>query len=397
MSSPRVPRAVVDDTRLGVVGAGVGGLTAALALRHQGFPNVTVFEQQSGGAPQPSHALEITANASRVLHALGLQEELAAEAVAPPFCYLRTRRSGFLLIQRPLGDFAEARYGAPTYVIDRTALETLLVRACLRRGVVIRRGVNVTSAEPETGRITLDTGETADFHAVVIATGGGSALAETVRGRMTEPPKRFQVLSAVCATAPPLESIVIWVDPDFYCVQYPTSDHRTDLLVVSSEPLVQGEPEARLAHLLTGSHHQLAGMLDHVQSVRAYDGTGAAVDDYWYAGRLVLLGDACHTLPVWLPLGAGAAIEDAWVLSVMMERWEEAPEEGFPDYQRYRRRRLAKLVAGADREAAELLLADPRALLLRNLKWGLANRFLPEMSIARLDWLYAYDCIRGFA
>jgi len=387
----------VDDTHLAVVGAGVAGLTAALALRHQGFRNVTVLERNSGGTPEPSHALEITANASRVLHALGLESELKAAAEVPPFCYLRTRRSGFLLIQRPLGNFAESRYGAPTYVIERAELETLLARACLARGVVIRRGVGVAGADPETGRVTLDDGETADFDAVVIATGHSAPLAETVRGRVAEPPKRFQVLSAVCAATPPLESIVIWVDPDFYCVQYPTGTDRTDLLVVSSEPRIQGEPEARLRHLLAGSHHQLAEMLDQVTSVESYDGTGATVADYWYAGRLALLGDACHTLPVWLPLGAGAAIEDAWVLSVMMERWEEAPEEGYPDYQRYRRRRLAKLVAGADREAAELLLADPRALLLRNVKWGLANRFLPEMSISRLDWLYAYDCIRGFA
>jgi salicylate hydroxylase len=387
----------VDDTHLGIVGAGVAGLTAALALRHQGFRNVTVFERNAGETSEPSHALEITANASRVLHALGLERELKAAAEVPPFCYLRTRRTGFLLIQRPLGNFAESRYGAPTYVIDRAALETLLARACLARGIEIRRGVNVVGADPETGRVTLDHGQTADFHAVVIATGSGAPLAETVRGHVAEPPKRFQVLSAVCDAPPPLESIVIWVDPDFYCVQYPTSANRTDLLVVSSEPRVQGHPEARLGHLLAGSHHQLAGMLDQIRSVDAYDGTGAAVADYWYAGRLVLLGDACHTLPVWLPLGAGAAIEDAWVLSVMMERWEEAPEEGYPDYQRYRRRRLARLVAGADREAADLLLADPRALLLRNVKWGLANRFLPEMSIARLDWLYAYDCIRGFA
>jgi len=396
LSASGAVRPVVREPRIGIVGAGVGGLTAALALRHQGFSDVTVLERRPADAPDRSHALELTANASRVLHALGLAAALQAVAVVPPFSYLRARKSGFVLVQRPLGNFAESRYGAPTYVVDRAALETLLREACRDRGVVIERA-EVRDADPETGALTFASGEVRTFDAVIIAAGRGSPLAGAVGGAAQEPTGRYQLLSAVCGAEPLLDSILTWVAPDFYCLQYPTGGARTDLLVVSSEPVVQGDPEARLAQLLGGSHHQLTRMLEAIESAEIHDGGGAAVADYWYAGRLALLGDACHALPSWLPLGAGAAIEDAWVLAVMMERWDEAPHEGYPDYQRYRRPRLAKLVAGADKEAAELLMAEPRALLARNIKWGLVSRFLPEMSIARLDWLYGYDCIRGFA
>jgi 2-polyprenyl-6-methoxyphenol hydroxylase-like FAD-dependent oxidoreductase len=118
--------------------------------------------------------------------------------------------------------------------------------------------------------------------------------------------------------------------------------------------------------------------------------------EYWYAGKVVLLGDACHPLPVYSMQGACAAIEDAWVLGTMMERWEDTPAEGFSDYQRYRLPRVKKLRLQAIIAAANLSMAQRSDIWRRNVKWALTSRFLPEISMEALDWLYGYDCIKGF-
>ena len=85
------------------------------------------------------------------------------------------------------------------------------------------------------------------------------------------------------------------------------------------------------------------------------------------------------------------------MLATMMERWEENPSEGFAEYQRYRAPRLKRMLREGRKQIDELLTTDRRARALRNLKWGLASRYLPEATMARQDWLFGYDCIKGFA
>jgi len=116
----------------------------------------------------------------------------------------------------------------------------------------------------------------------------------------------------------------------------------------------------------------------------------------WYDRRVVLLGDACHALAPHLQQGAALAIEDAWVLSRMLERWEDEPIDGFNEYQRHRKVRVTRVRRASRVFAALWCLDTPRQILWRNLKLSLASRFLPEIAMQQLDWLYGYDCIRGF-
>ena len=120
------------------------------------------------------------------------------------------------------------------------------------------------------------------------------------------------------------------------------------------------------------------------------------IAEYWFAEKLVLLGGACHAHPAFPALNASAALEDAWILSRMMERWEESPHEGFADYERYRKPRAARLRRFAESERAILAERSGPAAWQRNLKWSLTSRFLPEIAMQKTDWLYGYDCIKGF-
>ena len=85
------------------------------------------------------------------------------------------------------------------------------------------------------------------------------------------------------------------------------------------------------------------------------------------------------------------------MLSRMMERWDDEPHQGFADYERYRKPRARRLRAFATHQFALHTLKDPAARWRRNLSLSLTSRFLPEITMRKLDWLYGYDCIRGFA
>jgi salicylate hydroxylase len=116
----------------------------------------------------------------------------------------------------------------------------------------------------------------------------------------------------------------------------------------------------------------------------------------WTRGSITLLGDACHPMLPYLAQGAAMAIEDAWVLSRMLERWEDQPSQGLAEYERYRRPRTARVQQRSRAQGEEFHLRERWPVLQRNFKLALGSRYLPEIAMGRFDWLHGYDCVRGF-
>src|SRR5580698_6328915 len=107
-----------------VAGAGIGGLTVALALKRNGF-RVIVLEQaerlQETGA-----GIQLSPNAARLLIELGLGERLRPHVVVPQAVRVLVARSGREIGRIPLGDTAAQRYGAPYWIIHRGDLQAVL-------------------------------------------------------------------------------------------------------------------------------------------------------------------------------------------------------------------------------------------------------------------------------
>src|SRR5215475_5630111 len=99
-----------------VAGAGIGGLTTALALARNGF-RVTVLEQAER-LEETGAGIQLSPNAARTLVALGLGPALRPHAVAPTALRVLSARTGLEIVRVPLGN-AEQRYGAPYWVIHR--------------------------------------------------------------------------------------------------------------------------------------------------------------------------------------------------------------------------------------------------------------------------------------
>ncbi|HMJ27488.1 MAG TPA: FAD-dependent monooxygenase, partial [Xanthobacteraceae bacterium] len=107
-----------------VAGAGIGGLTASLALARQGFR--VVLLEKAERLEEAGAGLQLSPNASRVLVELGLQPRLAARAVTPEAISLMSARGGGEVARLPLGEAATLRAGAPYWVVHRADLQAAL-------------------------------------------------------------------------------------------------------------------------------------------------------------------------------------------------------------------------------------------------------------------------------
>ena len=381
---------------VGIIGAGIGGLTLALACRHLGISAVRVYPR-TPPATADDFVLELSANATRILHALGMQEALKVRAFEPQFSFVRTVHGGFQLIQRPLGAFASARYGAPTYLITRIKLLEMLGQACRTAGVEFATE-SIDEISTESGELRLREGNRITHDAIVGCDGSASQVRELVSQTIPQPDPEICVITARTTATPADRSITTWSGPGYYCVQYPVNDSRTDLLLALRSPKsFSASPEATLREMSQAWHERLRQCADNITHASLHETVNTAPLENWHAGKISLLGDACHPLPVYSTQGACAAIEDAWVLATMMERWDESPAAGYTDYQRYRLPRVKKLQRESIITAARLMSTDRRSIWRRNIQWGLSSRFLPELTMAHQDWLYGYDCIKGFA
>src|SRR4029450_13114464 len=110
-----------------IAGAGLGGLTAALAIAQRGFGVAVVDQAQR--LEEVGAGIQLSPNASRILIALGLGEQLRGYVVAPEELRVMSARTARILARAPLGAVAEKRYGAPYWVIHRGDLQAVLIDA----------------------------------------------------------------------------------------------------------------------------------------------------------------------------------------------------------------------------------------------------------------------------
>ena len=111
---------MTDNMSVGIIGAGIGGLTAALSMFRAGF-NVHVYEQATT-LGEVGAGINIGPNASRIMHRLGLAERLAKTGVKPATFDQRRWDDGRILLRSPLGEAIETAFGAPYYTLHRADL-----------------------------------------------------------------------------------------------------------------------------------------------------------------------------------------------------------------------------------------------------------------------------------
>jgi 2-polyprenyl-6-methoxyphenol hydroxylase-like FAD-dependent oxidoreductase len=386
-----------------VAGAGIGGLTAALAIARHGL-HVTVFDQAQR-LEEIGAGIQLSPNASRILIALGLGEQLRRHVVAPEELRIMNARTARVLARAPLGAVAEKRYGAPYWVIHRGDLQAVLIDAVrVHPGIVLKLGARVEDFALNEDGVTVfarsaqhrveDRGV-----ALVAADGLWSSLRRRL-GHRREP--RFarrtawRALARADALMPELRApaVNLWFGTRAHLVHYPVRGgslinvvaivrddwrepgwsapgERAEILARYRTPMWSAVPRAILA---APEHWQKWALYDRPPLAR------------WGKGAVTLLGDAAHPMLPYLAQGAAMAIEDAAVLAQRLADARDDPAGAMRRYERQRRERAARAQRAARRNGIVYQLGGPGAFLRTLALTAIGG----ERLLARYDWLYGW-------
>jgi 2-polyprenyl-6-methoxyphenol hydroxylase-like FAD-dependent oxidoreductase len=391
-----------------VAGAGIGGLTAALALAAQGF-RVVILEKTER-LEQAGAGLQLSPNASRVLIELGLQERLAARAVTPDAISLMTARSGGEVVRLPLGEAASARAGAPYWVMHRADLQAALqAHVNDNPDIELRLGCQFEDAVGHAKGLTVvqRSGMTRRQE-VALALVGADGIWSAVRHHLfPEVQPQFSGLIAwrgtLDATQLPREHtsrrVQLWMGPHLHLVAYPISGAR-QINVVAVVPGTWNRPgwsapgdvteikNAFASSRWPGTARMMIGAVDEWRKWALFT---LPEGGEWTDGPIALLGDAAHAMLPFAAQGAGMAIEDAAVLAKCLGDGVGENAEGIPAafkrYARLRRSRVARVQRVARTAGRIYHLTGPvayaRDLVIRTMG---ARRVL-----ARQDWIYDWQ------
>ncbi|MBN9241488.1 MAG: FAD-dependent monooxygenase [Mesorhizobium sp.] len=392
--------------RIVVAGAGIAGLTAAIAFARRGF-SVQVFEQAPRFEPFGA-GLQLSPNASRILDGLGVLAALRPKAVQPQAVLLRDAASLKTLAHIPLGDFAERRWGAPYLAVHRADLHAALVHSARQEKTIdLVTDARITGDAAAAGNGATVTVEgngrreivEADF--VIGADGVWSALRGNLfpasrrrfsgslawRATVTADSPAGQAFSAVSAA----DCVTTFLDPAFHLVAYPVSGGSAFNLVAFTKGPADGKSSAAAISVLRQAMRHappaLAHVVEEAGAWTAWPIHTVDQDGSWTrGGRFALIGDAAHAMTPFAAQGAAMAIEDAATLAQAVAGTHGEPTEALGAWERKRKARMTKV---AQRGALNKLawnaagpLAIGRDLLLRMRS--------PESLAADLDWLYGW-------
>jgi salicylate hydroxylase len=381
-----------------VIGAGIGGTAAAIALRRAGL-DVSLFEQTLAQR-EVGAGIQISPNVSRLLGRYGLGDAMARAAVRPSSVVFRRWQDGRVLGREELGDSIEARYGAPYYHFHRADLIALLADTFGRKEIKLGRRL-VDVEQDETGvsaRFEDGTSERGDL--LIGADGIHSQVRERLFGQ--EKP-RFSGQIAYRGLAPaeriahlglPLD-VTNWVGPGGHFVHYFVSSGRFLNFVAVSEEATWTREQwsdrgsiSDAASKYEGWHPQIATILKAVDETFKWALFDRDPLPEWTQGRVALLGDACHPMLPYMAQGAAQAIEDGAALAACLKHTGFDIPSAFRAYVTLRKPRATGVQERSRANATSFHLRDGPQQLERDHLF--ATRGVRGSSEA-MNRLYAYD------
>jgi 2-polyprenyl-6-methoxyphenol hydroxylase-like FAD-dependent oxidoreductase len=394
---------MMGNRRAVVAGAGIGGLTAAVALRRRGW-DVTVAERAPALEPVGA-GLGLGPNALHALDAIGLGGEVRRFSAVQGHGGLR-RPGGGWLVRTDLGAVA-TRFGDPQLVALRADLVGLLAGS-LPAGV-LRTGVTVTGVDAggadRRARVATSAGDL-DADLVVAADGIGSLIRATLFPDHQGPRYsgfttwRF-VAPALPAGASRAEPAETWGRGEVFGVLPLASGQVYCYASAPAPPGVRHDDEAaELKRRFGRWHDPIPDLIGAISPDRVLHD-----DVYWIAeplpayhrGRVAILGDAAHAMTPHLGQGACQAIEDAVVLASIAGPGtldDPAPGNGTaPDLAAYTSARLSRtrMAANGSYRATRLSgMTSPPAIALRNTGIRLAGRLAPGLMLRQMDPLASW-------
>lgn len=344
------------DRTILIVGGGIGGLCAAIALGRSGW-RVRVLEQ----APQfgaIGYGIQLGPNVLPMMKRIGLREKVVAASVIPKnVCMIDAMDGRVVTNVRTDAEFA-ARYGGDPYVvIHRVDLHNILVAACRDTpGVHLDENAAVTGFTDHGDHVSVQTQDGREIEGAIVigADGIRSRLRQTIMGP-SDPAQTGYVAHRTIVPiekAPkgvPLDDVVLWGGEGFHIVHYPLRDKTifNIVAVFQTETYAQkGDVDAYRAELdrtYANCQPVMREMIALLDLERRWPVGDRPPQRSWSKGRAALMGDAAHATLQSYAQGAGMAIEDAIILAALIDACAGDFASAFAEFEQRRLLRTARI------------------------------------------------------
>jgi salicylate hydroxylase len=338
---------------IAIAGAGLAGLSAAIALKLAGFP-VEIFEREQNLQPIGA-GIQLGPNATRIVESWKLS--LVGTAFEPDAIELRNARSGALLNTVPLRSAARSRYGAPYLTLLRKDLQTALLNRARDLGIPIRYACPVTDAVKTPGGLDITAGgRTFSVGALIGADGINSAvrkLAWCTTAPFSTQTVVWRGIVPITSVPPELRSnVVLWMASGGHFVHYPVSGGSA----LNGVLVLDDDYKFAVDGAVSDQRPQL---LERLSSWAELPRRVIGLTNVWHPwplygvekwdgghGRVQTIGDAWHAMRPFLASGGVMAIEDGAALASHLEG--TTIEEGL---KRFREKRGPRVWQVAERSA----------------------------------------------
>jgi salicylate hydroxylase len=387
-------------TRVAIIGGGIGGLTAARALCRRGI-EVGIYE----AAPELREigaGVALHPNAMKVLHSLGLEEDVRAAAGRSEWALTRNGRTG-RVISRTSRQQQRVLFGSAGATVHRADLLDALARSLPSH--IVTLGARCTGVEPDGGVAVARFQDGREVEADVII--GADGIHSAVRTSLFGPdaPRftgkicyRSVVPVGAVPGGPPPNDNAQWLGPHGTIVLYPVrrdelinvvchyddEDYRHESWVSECEP---GEVLERYR----GWHESLLRIFSAGEVWYKWALYDRDPIPKWTRGRVTVLGDAAHPMLPYLGQGACQAIEDGCVLAAALAAEADDPVAALALYERSRRPRASQVVLASRERGVSNHLVSPVAAWRRDVSIALRRRLGRDPDGRGTAWIPEYD------
>jgi 3-hydroxybenzoate 6-monooxygenase len=338
-----------------VIGGGLGGAAAALALGRKGFA-VRVLEQAAQFGVI-GYGIQLGPNVFPMFDRLGVSEAVLAQAITPDAILMLDSADASEIVRIPTGPSFRRRFARPYIVIHRVDLHRVLLDACKRlENVELIAGADVQSYAPHGDAVRVRAKDGRDFEGAALV--GADGLRSIVRAQMLREEEPRMVGYVAHRTIVPMDEVraevhrnevVLWSGPGFHVVHYPLRAGSLFNIVAvfrSSNYAEKGDVagyRAELDRTYSDSHPAMKALLAMMDLERRWAISDRDPIRHWSQERVTLLGDAAHPTLQSLAQGACMAIEDAVCLAELIGRADGDYARAFRLYEAARYLRTARV------------------------------------------------------
>ena len=390
------------SNRIIVVGGGIGGLAASLALVRQGF-DVTVLEQ----APEIGEigaGIQLGPNAFSAFDALGVGEKARGRAVYVDEMIMHDAIDGALVGRIPTGEAFRKRFNNPYAVIHRVDIHSSLLEGAQETGrIEFKTSTRIERVEQDDAGVTaFDQNGVAHRGLALIAADGGKSI---VRAQYVNDPPRITghvVYRAVIDKADfpkdlQWNAASLWAGPKCHLVHYPLRGGEQYNVVVTFH-----SRKAEEWGVTDGSKEEVQSyfqdvcpkarqLIDLPKSWRRWATADKEPIETWTFGRVTLLGDSAHPTTQYMAQGACMALEDAVTLGEALRVNQNDIPKALQLYQACRTTRTARIVLSG-REMGRIYHAAGVERKIRNSLWK--DRPVERFYDA-VEWLYGWNVTKA--